>query len=131
MNSLFRLVCVAAALVITCSHASTAKKNMPTDFVGEWCREKGGTNNEAWYTLPSWTDGNCTDVLSIDRYGFRFGNKHCEPEKIQLRKGTAPSGESYTARVTARCSPDGPPTTGQLRTFQFYRYKGRLTLASK
>ena len=109
-----------------------ASGTMPIDFVGDWCspfRDKG----RAMYTLPSWTDeGKCTDILSIDKYGFYFNTEqlHCEPVNIRLAKDTAPSGTTYTATVIARCQPDGPATAGKLRKFEFTRYKGNLTITA-
>jgi hypothetical protein len=62
MHSLLRIVCVAAAVVIACSHARAAEKTMPTDFVGDWCFQSQDAANTA-YILPSWTeDGHCTDI---------------------------------------------------------------------
>jgi hypothetical protein len=126
-------VCVAAAVAISCGYANAADKTMTIDFVGDWCspfRDKG----MSMYTLPSWTDeGKCTDILSINKYGFYFNSEkiHCEPVNIRLGKDTAPSGTTYTATVTARCQPDGPVTAGKLRTFEFSRYKGNLTVTTK
>jgi hypothetical protein len=128
-----RTVCVAAAVAISCGYAHAADKTMTIDFVGDWCspfRDKG----MSMYTLPSWTDeGKCTDILSIDKYGFYFNSEkvHCEPVNIRLGKDTAPSGTTYTATVTARCQPDGPVTAGKLQTFEFSRYKGNLTVTTK
>ena len=56
MHSLLRIVCVAAAVVIACSHARAAEKTMTIDFVGEWCYASEERNVTS-YTLPSWTDG--------------------------------------------------------------------------
>ena len=102
---------------------------MPIDFVGDWCFRED-TN----YSLPSWTeDGHCTNILSIDKYGFYFVSeeKHCEPMNIRLTKETAPSGTAYIAIVTARCQPDGPVTAGKRQTFEFNRYKGNMWVTAK
>ena len=134
MHSSMRIVCVTAAAVIVCSPARGATKTMPIDLVGEWCKEDGAPENEAWFNLPSWTpDGKCTGILAIDQYGFYFRDqqKRCEPQKITTGKSTAPTGGDYSTTITARCRPDGPPTKGQLQTFDFYRYKGRLTVTTK
>ena len=107
---------------------------MPIDFVGDWCSPSQGEKNSTWYTLPSWTeDGHCTDILSIDKFGFYFvtEKRHCVPVKMRLGTDTAPSGTSYTATVTARCQPDGPVTAGKLQSFEFYRYKGSLSVTTK
>ena len=42
-----RIVCVAAAGLITCSYARAAEKTMPINFIGEWCNPttfEGKTN---------------------------------------------------------------------------------------
>jgi hypothetical protein len=136
MHSLLRIVCVATAVVIACSHARAAEKTMPIYFVGDWCSpwRDDVTKNTAMYTLPSWTeDGHCTDILSIDKYGFYFvkEKRHCEPVNRRLGKDTAPSGTAYKATVTARCQPDGPATAGELKTYEFSRYKGNLSVTTK
>ena len=65
---------------------------MTIDFVGDWCsplRDKG----TSMYKLPSWTDeGKCTDILSIDKYGFYFKSEkiNCEPVNIRLGNDTRP-----------------------------------------
>jgi hypothetical protein len=115
MHTLLRIVRVAAAVVIACSHASAAEKTMTIDFVGDWCFDSQD-KNVSWYKLPSWTeDGHC----------------HCEPVKMRLEKSVAPSGTGYIATITARCQPDGPVKAGELQTFEFYRYKGNLSVTTK
>jgi hypothetical protein len=52
MHSLLRIVCVAAAVDIACSHARAAEKTMPIDFVGEWCFDSQD-KNVSWYMLPT------------------------------------------------------------------------------
>jgi hypothetical protein len=133
---MLRVVCVAAAGIIACSHARAAEKTMPIDLVGDWCSpwRDEAAKNSALYTLPSWTEGgHCTDILSIDKYGFYFVSekRYCEPVSMRLGKSTAPSGTAYTSTITARCQPDGPVTAGELQTFEFNRYKGNLTVTRK
>jgi hypothetical protein len=127
-----RLIVAAAAVAISCGYANGADKTMTADFVGDWCSplREGAT---MYYTLPSWTMDKCTDILSIDKYGFRFDNEkiHCKPVNIRLGKKTAQSGITDTATVTARCEPDGPATAGTLRTFKFSRYKGSLNVTTE
>jgi hypothetical protein len=126
-----RIVCVAAAGVIACSHARAAEKTMPIQFIGEWCYSSQ-ENNTTYYKLPSWTeDGRCTKILSIDEYGFYGEGRHCEPMNVRLTKDTAPSGTAFTAMVTARCQPDGPVTAGKVQSFEFNRYKGNLDVTTK
>lgn len=106
--------------------------SIPIDFVGDWC-SPSRDKNKSMYTLPSWTDeGKCTDILSINKYGFYFNseNVHCEPVSILLGQDTAPSGTTYEAMITARCQVDGPVTVGKLRIFEFSRYKGHLIIAT-
>jgi hypothetical protein len=136
MHSLLRIVCVAAAVFIACSQARASEKTMPIDFVGDWCSPSrdDAAKNTAVYTLPSWTeDRHCTDILSIDKYGFYFISKkrYCEPVNMRLEKDTAPSGTACTATVTARCQPDGPVTEGKIQSFGFNRYKGHLSVTTK
>ena len=52
MHSLLRIVCVAAAVVIACSHARAAEKTMTIDFVREWCFDSQD-KNVSWYMLPT------------------------------------------------------------------------------
>ena len=131
MHTLLRIVRVAAAVVIACSHASAAEKTMTIDFVGDWCFDSQD-KNVSRYKLPSWTEGgHCTKILSIDQYGFFGEGRHCEPVNMRLTTDTAPSGTAYIATVTARCQPDGPVTAGKLQTFEFNRYKGNLTVTTK
>jgi hypothetical protein len=122
---------VLAATVIACSPARAAEKTIPINFIGEWCFSSE-ENKTTSYKLPSWTeDGHCTKILSIEQYGFYGEGRHCEPVNLRLAKDTAPSGTAYTATITARCQPDGPVTAGVLQTFEFYRYKGNLTVTAK
>ncbi len=109
---------------------------MPIDFVGDWCSPSrdDDAKNASTYTLPSWTeDGHCTDILSIDKYGFYFVKeaKRCEPVNMRLTQNTAPSGTAYMATVTASCHPDGPVTEGKIQKFEFNRYKGHLTITAR
>jgi hypothetical protein len=126
-----RIICLSAAVFIACSHAGAAERNMPINFIGEWCYSSQ-ENKTIWYTLPSWTeDGHCTKILSIEQWGFHGENRHCEPVNLRLKKDTAPSGTAYIALITARCQPDGPVTAGTLQTFEFNRYKGNLSVTTK
>jgi hypothetical protein len=110
-------------------------RTMPIDFVGDWCfesREKNATD----YALPSWTeDGQCTKgkIISVTKGGFYLWeeNINCEPVRMRLSRDVAPSGVAYMATITARCYPDGPVTAGTLKTFEFSRYKGHLTITAK
>jgi hypothetical protein len=132
MFSSLRFVCLAAlVIIVACSRASGAEMTMTIDFVGDWCFD-GQDKNVLSYKLPSWTEGgHCTKILSINKYGFYGENRHCEPVKMRLEKNIAPSGIGYTAMVTARCQSDGPVTAGELQSFEFYRYKGSLSVTIK
>ena len=106
---------------------------MSIHFVGDWCYEQV-EDKTTTYTLPSWTeDGQCTKskILSIAEDVFYGEGRHCDPVKIRYSQKTAPSGTAYTALVTASCEADGPVTGGKLQTFEFYRYKGHLTVTTK
>jgi hypothetical protein len=131
MHGVLGIVCFVAAFVFPCSNSRAAEKTMPIDFVGDWCFDSQD-KNRSWYTLPSWTtDGHCTKILSVNKYGFYGESRHCEPLKMRLEKSVAPSGIGYTATITARCQPDGPVTAGELQTFEFYRYKGNFSVIVK
>lgn len=133
MHNLLRLSC-AAAIAVACSQARAAEKQMPIDFVGEWC-SPSTFEGKTKYTLPSWTDeGKCTDILSIEKWGFTFsekeGGKTCLPTTIRTKQDTAPSGTAYLATINARCLKGGVLTSGSgtPETFEFQRYKGSLTI---
>jgi hypothetical protein len=130
------LLGTAAALMLASSpgHART-EKTMPIEFVGEWCFASQ-EDKTTEYKLPSWIEGgHCTKIISIDQYGFNDDDKNCEPVKVRLTRDTAPSGTAYIATVTARCYPNGQTITGTadgvLKTFEFNRYKGSLTVTTK
>ncbi len=128
---MLRIGCLAVASVIVCGQAVAAEKTMPINFIGEWCYSSQ-ENKTTSYTLPSWTeDGHCTKILSIDQYGFYGEGLHCDPMNMRLTKDTAPSGTAYIATISARCHPDGPVTLGKIRLFEFYRYKGNLSVTTK
>jgi hypothetical protein len=87
-----RIVCFVASVATACSDARGAEKTMTIDFVGEWCFDSQD-KNVSWYKLPSWTEGgHCTEILSINKYGFYGENRHCEPVKMRLERSVAPSG---------------------------------------
>jgi hypothetical protein len=136
MHNMLRIVCVAAAVVTACSHAHAVEKyvQMPIDFVGDWCSSNEREKNTDWYRLPSWMgDERCTNILSINKYSFYLagGSRNCDPVAMRLGKDVAPSGTAYLATITARCYPDGPVSAGKLKTFEFYRYKGNLSITAK
>lgn len=123
---LFRKFYITAACIVSFSQTLAAETTIPINFIGDWCYSSE-ENTTANYKLPSWTEnGICKKILSIQQYGFHSEGKNCEPIKIKLSRDTAPSGTGYTAIITARCQPDGPPTEGKVQTFEFYRYKGNL-----
>jgi hypothetical protein len=129
---------IALAIAAPVSRAHAAEKTIPIDFVGDWCRSPSNDEPEhkdtAWYTLPSWTEGgHCTGILSITKDGFYFSSDklNCDPVKLRLGQVVAQSGTAYKATVTASCQPDGPTVEGKLKTFELYRYKGRLSVTPK
>src|SRR6266478_667181 len=102
MQKLLRIVCVAAAGVIACSHARAAEKTMPINFIGEWCYSSQ-ENKTTSYTLPSWTeDGRCTKILSIEQYGFVGDGRHCAPVNMRLPVYFRPSAHSGPRKPPAR-----------------------------
>jgi hypothetical protein len=142
---ILRLVCVAAVVIAACSHALAAEKMMTIDFVGDWCYDGQDDNdkNISWYKLPSWSrDGQCTKILSINKYGFYDNDRRCEPMKVKLEKSVAPSGTGYIAMITAQCRRNDPALDfrgpgvrnlppSETQTFEFYRYKGTLKVTLK
>ena len=55
------------------------------------------------------------------------------PVDIRTRSDAAPSGTAYFATIKANCSKNTVETQGPgpLKTFEFERYKGHLTIKSK
>lgn len=136
MHTLARLSCAVITLAACSAHA--ADKQMPIDFVGEWCSpEKDG--NSTQYSLPSWAleepDGKCTNILSVEKWGFNgFGDLTCFPAEIKTKSDTAPSGTAYFATIKASCTTvDAKGQTKQAgqKVFEFERYKGHLTIKTK
>lgn len=120
-----------AAAVIGCSHAHAAEPSMTINFVGDWCYASQ-ENKTTSYTLPSWTEGGrCIKILSIAENIFSGEGRTCDLVNIHVTKKVAPAGTAYTALVTAHCQPNGPVVQGERLTFEFYRYKGRLTVTTK
>ena len=120
-----------AAAVIACSHAHAAEATMSINFVGDWCYSSQEDKTTS-YALPSWTEGGrCTKILSIQPEVFYGEGQNCDPVDVRFTKKVAPSGTAYTAMVVAHCQPDGPVVQGKRLTFEFYRYKGRLTVTTK
>jgi hypothetical protein len=80
------LATALCSISMTVSYARAAEKQMPIDFVGEWCTpSKDG--NSAEYTLPSWTDdGKCTEILSVEKWGFSFNDQTCIPADIRTSR---------------------------------------------
>jgi hypothetical protein len=130
------LLAAAAAVVFASGAAGAAERVVPMtiNFVGDWC-QSSKDGRETQYRLPSWLGENekCTDIISI-HYGFNYEDSYCEPVQMKLGKDVAPSGTAYQALVQARCYQNGvvvTPTSGKLRTFEFWRYKGNLTVTVK
>ena len=128
---------VVTALLIAGGYANAAPmKQMPIDFVGEWCSPSKDGNSTEW-SLPSWAlgdegDGKCTDILSVEKWGFYgFNNETCIPAEIKTKSDTAPSGTAYMATVKANCTKDQQPPPGPIKVFEFQRYKGHLTIKTK
>jgi hypothetical protein len=128
-----KILLAGAALATLASPALAAAPKMPTDFIGEWCAPTRD-GNTANYTLPSWTeDRKCTEILSIDQWNFVFnlgGDKetYCDPKTVRTKRDTAPSGTVYSATVSADCYDGMIANRHTLRTFEFFRYKGNMTI---
>src|SRR5438552_19025788 len=92
---------IAVGVLIALSSAGAQAvpplKQMPIDFVGEWCNGTTSEGTTNWQ-LPSWLDDSekCTNILSIDKYEFRMvigkTDYACTPDAIRARSDTAPSG---------------------------------------
>lgn len=137
MRHLLSAFCSIAAVVCSGTSSRAAEKVMPIDFIGEWCTPQVSDSAMA-YTLPSWTEGGkCTDILSVEKWGFTFNDanqaKTCLPNSVRLKSNSASSGTAYIATISAHCVRDGiaAPGSGTLQTFEFQRYKGRLTIKSR
>ena len=131
--SIFAVV-MALVLGVGFVHAQE-KKTMPIEFVGEWCFASQ-ENQTTYYSLPSWIeDGHCTKIIGIDQYGWFDDTESCQALKVHLTHDTAPSGTSYMATVTARCNPNNvvisSPQQTTIKTFEFGRHKGNLTVFTK
>jgi hypothetical protein len=127
-----RLLLASAILAAIAGQAHAAEKYVPItiDFVGDWCFNQEDSNG-AYYKLPSWTEGGCKNILSIDKWAFTFteDNLYCRVLKIKTKSDTAPSGTNYDATITGRCWRSGQVETeanSKVRTFVFSRYKGSL-----
>jgi hypothetical protein len=129
---------VAMALVLTVGSAhAAALKQMPIDFVGEWCNGETFEGQTNW-KLPSWLDEDdrkCTDILSVTKYDFSMvidkKTFYCLPDAIRLREDTAPSGTAYMATISARCTTGQETGRGKPVTFEFQRYKGNIYIKQK
>ncbi|MCS3449807.1 hypothetical protein M2222_001372 [Bradyrhizobium elkanii] len=137
------LIITAALLAAGAAHAAPPLKQMPIDFVGEWCNGETFEGETNW-KLPSWVDeeeggGKCTNILSVDKYEFRMvidkKSLDCMPDTIRLKSDTAPSGTAYMATINARCMTlkDGVPEsqTWKPTAFEFRRYKGNIYIKPK
>lgn len=132
------IISIAAGSLMFASSTNARKKEtfMPMLLIGEWCyADRNG--KEINYTLPSWSEGACKNILSITPWSFRSADLNCNPKKVRQKKDCAPSGCAYDTIVVASCwKRDGPSsfvpnTDGKLRTFKFHRYKGNVYITEK
>ncbi|MGJ5195559.1 hypothetical protein ACQR1E_01945 [Bradyrhizobium sp. HKCCYLRH1030] len=130
------LLAILSFSISMTTNAFAAPKNMPIDFIGEWCTpSKDG--DITTYTLPSWTeDHKCNEILSIDQWEFVFNmggdvETYCNPESIRTKQDVAPSGVAYFATISANCREGLNPNRKSHRTYEFKRYKGNLMIRSK
>ena len=127
---------LALVLSVGAAHAAPLKQ-MPIDFVGEWCN--GSTfEGETNWQLPSWLgedDPKCTNILSVTKYDFSMEigktSFSCYPDAIRLKEDTAPSGTAYMATINARCTTGQATGRGAPMTFEFSRYKGNIYIKKK
>jgi hypothetical protein len=128
----FFFMFVAAAMVALVSPVAQATPQIPIYFVGDWCFEAQDGQTIS-FLLPSWSEkGACRKILSVTPHEFFGAGHHCDPvEEARISLDAAPSGEVYTATITARCWPDGPASDGKIRTIEFRRYKGNLQVTPR
>lgn len=132
------LILMTALASFTACVQAAPLKQMPIDFVGEWCNGETYEGQTNW-KLPSWLEeedgGKCTNILSIDKYEFRMViNKtafSCYPDAIRQKEDTAPSGTSYMATINAHCTTGNDTGRGKPATFEFSRYKGNIYIKQK
>jgi hypothetical protein len=136
IRTLLRLTC-AAAIAVACSQAHAAQlKQMPIDFVGEWCNGETFEGQTNW-KLPNWVeeDGKCTNILSVTKYDFGMvidkKSFSCMPDAIRQNQDTAPSGTAYLATINAHCTTGQESGRGKPATFEFERYKGNIYIKQK
>lgn len=137
MHTLLRLTC-AAAITAACTQAHAAPlKQMPIDFVGEWCNGETFEGETNW-KLPSWLEEDnpkCTNILSVTKYDFSMvidkRSLYCLPDAIRLKEDTAPSGTAYRATINAHCTTGQETGRGKPATFAFHRYKGNIYIKQK
>ena len=132
-------VLILAALLAAGAAQAAPLKQMPIEFVGEWCN--GSTyEGEVNWTLPSWVeesvnDGKCGNILSVTSYGFSMvidkKSYDCMPDTIRQSQDTAPSGTAYLATISAHCRIGDEQGRGQPATFAFHRYKGNIYIKPK
>jgi hypothetical protein len=101
-----KLLIAAVALAALAGSANAAEKYLPMtiDFVGDWCFDNEDAQG-AYYKLPSWIEGQCKNILSINKWAFSFTDDDlfCQPVAIKTSSDTAPSGTNYDMMVSARC----------------------------
>ncbi|MDO9297328.1 hypothetical protein [Bradyrhizobium sp.] len=129
---------LATVLAIAVGAANAAPlKQMPIDFVGEWCNGETFEGQTNW-KLPSWLDEDerkCTNILSVTKYDFSMEidkkSFYCLPVAIRLKEDTAPSGTAYLATISAHCTTGQETGRGKPATFEFQRYKGNIYIKQK
>ena len=124
---MLKILTAAAVLIIMITTAQAAE--ISTDFVGEWCFSGADSIGHS-YSLPSWQNGECNQILSISKRGLNFIDKKggeenipCDVTAVQYSKDTAPSGTGYTTKVRTKCMIDGK---SKAIAYELYRYKGTL-----
>jgi hypothetical protein len=131
------IIMVLALSLISTSAGSAPLKQMPIDFVGEWCNGTTFEGETNWQ-LPSWLgedDAKCGNILSVTKYDFSMvigkTSYSCYPDAIRTKEDTAPSGTAYLATINAHCTTGSETGRGNAALFEFHRYKGNIYIKRK
>jgi hypothetical protein len=133
MKRVLILMAALSSIAVGGQAKAAALKQMPIDFVGEWCNGETFEGKTNW-KLPSWVEdegeGKCTNILSVTKYDFNMvidkKALSCVPDAIRQNQDTAPSGTTYLATIDARCTTGDETGRGKPLVFEFERYKGNI-----
>ena len=137
MKRVLILPTMAILLSLGANADAAQPKQMPIDFVGDWCNGNTFEGKTNW-TLPSWIEEDevkCTNILSVTKYDFRMviekKSFSCMPDAIRQTSDVAPSGTAYIATIGAHCTIGDEQGRGKPATFEFERYKGNIYIKQK